>query len=136
MAPYASRQPIHRVLCPARVRGGGSFLWSRPLDRDQATYLRQRTEPIPRPIIWARLCSVLLPVGFTPPRLTTKRRELLPHVFTLTPAVSRRGGLFSVALSTLPDAGSSARYAAPRSIGARTFLSAHVRRSDPTVVEI
>src|SRR5262245_7959945 len=99
MAPWASRQPIHRVLYSTRVRGVGSFLWPRPLDRGQATYLRQRIGPIPHPMIWARLCSVLLLVGFTPPRLTTEKRELLPHVFTLTQAVTRLGGLFSVALS-------------------------------------
>lgn len=40
---------------------------------------------------------VLQPVRFTQISITRETRELLPHVFTLTPIT--RGGLFSVALS-------------------------------------
>ena len=37
------------------------------------------------------------PQGLSPPNITTRRRALLPHVFTLT--TPRRGGLLSVTLS-------------------------------------
>ena len=76
-----------------------------------------------------RLCScgravrmdraVLLQVGFTRARVSARLREPLPHDFTLTPTLARRGGMF---LWHFPSSHPDRTLSCTQPYEARTFL--------------